>query len=193
MSGRRDAHSAGKQEGAIMNDNRSTGTMLLVARLLLAACLVQPATAHALNVSGLAFAMAQKGMPFPGQVASLVLVSELFGPLALALGIAHRLSAGILIASSVITTGTLHRFWEFAGAARTLEQAVFTGQLGLIAALLLLMVAGPGSFSLQSWLHSGGTGTKKLPKKKAARPRSSKPRPAPARPAPEESDLADAA
>ena len=144
-----------------MNDNRSTGTMLLVARVLLAVCLVQPAAAHAVNVSGLAFALAQKGMPFPGAVASLILLSELFGPAALALGVAHRLSAGVLIASTVITTGTLHRFWEFGGAARNLEQAVFMAQLGLVAALLFSIVAGPGAFSLQACLRPGATTAKR--------------------------------
>ena len=176
-----------------MNDNRSTGTMLLIARLMLATCLVQPAAAHAVNVSGLAFALAQKGMPFSGAVASLILLAELFGPLALALGVAHRLSAGVLIASTVITTGALHRFWEFGGAARSLEQIVFMGQLGLVAALLFSIAAGPGAFSLQAWLRSGGTAAKRQPKKKASRPRSPKPRPAPARPAPDEDELADAA
>jgi uncharacterized membrane protein YphA (DoxX/SURF4 family) len=177
-----------------MNDNRSTGTMLLVARILLAICLVQPAAAHAVNVSGLAFALAQKGMPFPSAVASMVLLSELFGPAALALGVAHRFSAGVLIASTVITTGTLHRFWEFGSSARNLEQTVFMGQLGLVAALLFCIVAGPGAFSLQAWLRSGGMAAKRQPnKKRTSRPRSPKPRPAPARPAPDEDELADAA
>jgi uncharacterized membrane protein len=118
-------------------------------------------------------------------------LAELFGPLALLLGLAPRLAAGALIATTVLTTGVLHRFWEYAGTARVIEQTLFIANLGVLAGLLFFLVSGPGAYSAQSWWRGAGEKRKPAPKKKPSRPRAPKPRPTPVRDAEEE--LADAA
>ena len=109
---------------------------LLAARILLASSFILPAATHVSNVSGLAASLALKGMPSAAIVAAAVTVAEVIGPALLVLGIAPRLTAGVLMGAVVITTGTLHRFWDMSGGARTAEHAIFMGQLGIAAALL---------------------------------------------------------
>ena len=77
--------------------------------------------------------------------------------------------------TTVITTGTLHRFWEVVGPSRDVEQALFVAHLGLVAGLLFYAASGPGAWSWQSWWR--GPGEQAKPAKKPARSRSSKPRP----------------
>ncbi|WP_230532218.1 DoxX family protein [Microvirga roseola] len=179
------------------NTNASNG-ILLASRLLLAAAFLPTGIGRLSNISGFAAAMTMKGMPYADVVATLVILAEIFGPLALVLGLAPRLSASALIAALVITTGILHRFWDYGGLTRATEQVVFVSQLGVLAGLMLYFITGPGAWSWQAWWR--GFGEKSKPaakKKKPSRPRAPRPKPAP-KSAPvrsdmDEDDFADAA
>src|SRR3954453_18575823 len=93
---------------------------LLLSRLAVAACVLPTGTAHLFNVSGLALAFWMKGMPLSNDVATACALGEVFGAAGLALGLAPRLTAAMLTGSILVTTGTLHRFWDFAGPGRAL-------------------------------------------------------------------------
>ena len=169
---------------------------LLAARILLASSFILPAATHVSNVSGLAASLALKGMPSAAIVAAAVTVAEVIGPALLVLGIAPRLTASALMGAVVITTGTLHRFWDMSGGARNLEQALFMAQLGMAAALLLYFLSGPGRWSLRTWRRGTETAKHAGHKKSSpqrSRQRSSRPQPGAARPAPNDDELADAA
>jgi len=178
-----------------MTHERTINGILLFGRVLLAASFAPYASAHVSNVSGLAFSLAQKGMPYSDAVAAMIVLAEVFGPLALLLGAAPRFAPAVLIAATVITTGALHRFWEFSGAARQLEQAIFTSQLGVLAGLVFASVSGPGSWALPVWWRGLGTAAAKpAPKKKSSRPRSAaKPKAVKPRVVDEDDELAEAA
>jgi uncharacterized membrane protein YphA (DoxX/SURF4 family) len=169
---------------------------LLAARILLVLTFIPPAATHASNVSGLAASLALKGIPSAEIVAAAVTVAEVVGPVLLVLGIAPRLTAGMLMGAVVITTGTLHRFWDMSGGARTVEQAIFMAQLGIAAALLLYFLSGPGRWSLKAWARGGVTakhaGRKKSSPQRAPQ-RSSRSQASATRPAAGEDELADAA
>ncbi len=152
-----------------------TSGVLLLARLMMAACFIPTAVSHATNVSGLAFHLAAKGIPYSSIIAAAIAVAEAFGPLLLVLGIAPRVTAWALIAVTVISAGVLHRFWDMVGPLREAEQAIFVAQLGLIAGLLLYAISGPGAWSWQALWRSSAEGAK--PSKKAAPTRKAKPRP----------------
>jgi uncharacterized membrane protein YphA (DoxX/SURF4 family) len=177
----------------------TTNGILLLNRLLLAGCFLPPALMRLTNISGFAAALTMKGIPYGDVVATAIVVTEIVAPLALILGLAPRLSASALIAALVITTGALHRFWDYGGLTRQGEQAVFLGNLGVLAGLLFYFLVGPGAWSWQSWW--GGLGSRKPAKKKRqSRPRAARPKQAPTpKPVParsmedDEDDYADAA
>lgn len=175
-----------------------TNGVLLAGRLLLAASLLPPAIPRALNISGFAATLTMKGVPYGDVAATLIVLSLVFGPLALVLGLAPRLTAATLIGATLVGMGTLHRFWDYGGLTRQVEQDIFLGQLGILAGLLLYALAGPGAWSWQAWWRSLGTQARPASKRKkpagsgTPKPRAPKPRPAPARPAADD-DLADAA
>jgi uncharacterized membrane protein YphA (DoxX/SURF4 family) len=156
-----------------------TNGVLLLARLMIAACFVPAAIAHATNVSGLAFQLTGKGVPYASIIASVIAVTEVFGPLLLVLGIAPRVTAVVLALVTMITTGALHRFWEMAGPLREAEQAIFVAQSGLMAGLLLYAVSGPGVWSWQALWRSHASSAR--PARKPASGKKTKSRPIPAR------------
>jgi putative oxidoreductase len=156
-----------------------TNGVLLLARLMMAACFVPAAFAHAANVSGLAFGLTAKGIPYASIVAAAMAVTEVFGPVLLVLGVAPRVTAGALVAATVLSAGLLHRFWDMVGPLREAEQAIFVSQLGLAGGLLLYAVTGPGALSWQALWRPSSAGGK--PARKPATARNAKPRPARAR------------
>ena len=177
-----------------MVEGRGAGVngILLVGRLLLAGCFLPEAVGRLQNISGFAASLTLKGIPYADVVATLILLAEVFGPLALVFGLAPRLSASALIAALAVTTATLHRFWDYGGLTRQAEQAVFLSHLGVLAGLLFYYLTGPGAWSWQAWWRGFGGAAKPAKKKRSSRPRTPKPRPAPARGAMDD-DLADAA
>jgi uncharacterized membrane protein YphA (DoxX/SURF4 family) len=166
--------------------------MVFAARLLLAASFIPPALTHVTNVSGLAASLAVRGMPSADAVAAAVVVAEVAGPVAVVLGLAPRLTGGALIASLVVTTGTLHRFWEMPGAAYKAEQAIFMGSLGTTAGLLLYLIYGPGAWSWRAWWNRTGSGAAQASRKPPPRQRSSRAQSSRGRPSNGRDDVAEA-
>jgi len=173
----------------------ATNGILLLNRLLLAGCFLPPAVGRLANISGFAAALTMKGVPYGDVVAAAIVIIEIVAPLALILGLAPRLSASALIASLVVTTGALHRFWEYGGLTRAGEQGLFLANLGVLAGLLFYSLVGPGAFGWHGWWGAGRT-KKPAKKKRQSRPRTAKPKPKPAPVQPmddEEDEFASAA
>src|SRR3954463_7192521 len=92
-----------------------TGALLL-GRIALAACVAPTGITHAMNISGFAALLSKQGLPFAHGLATAGVLIEVFGPLALVLGLAPRLSAALLVLFEVFTAVALHRFWFIGGA-----------------------------------------------------------------------------
>ena len=126
----------------------------LLARLLLAACLIPSAISKAGNISGFALSIAATGLPYPNALAAGAVIISLFGPAALAIGSLPRVTGVTLALYTAVTTLLLHPFWNFPGATRHIEQALFVANVGVVAGLLLYALTGPGEWSWQAWWRS---------------------------------------
>ncbi|KQP41936.1 MULTISPECIES: DoxX family protein [unclassified Methylobacterium] len=133
---------------------RSQDGILLASRLLLAAALLPTGIARALNVSGFALALAGAGMPSPNAVATAAVVVQVFGPLALILGVLPRITGFALAGFAVAMAVLLHGFWAYSGAAAMTERTLFLADLGLAGGFLIYAMAGPGACSWQGWRRS---------------------------------------
>lgn len=120
---------------------------LLAARLLLAAALLPTGIARALNVSGFALTLAGAGMPFPNAVATAAVVVQVFGPLAIVLGVLPRVTGLALAVFAVATAVMLHAFWQFTGPALVAERTLMLADLGLAGGYLIYAFTGPGAWS----------------------------------------------
>ncbi|MGU3539327.1 DoxX family membrane protein [Methylobacterium sp. A54F] len=168
---------------------RAQDGLFLASRLLLAAALLPTGIARALNVSGFALTLAGAGVPAPNAVATAAVVVQVFGPLAVILGVMPRITGIALAAFAAVMAGLLHPFWQFGAAAALSERTLFLADLGLAGGYLIHALAGPGAWSWQGWRRAlpgaaqdaprGSKSPAKAPAKAAA-PRK---RSAPGRPA----------
>ncbi len=140
---------------------RAQDALSLAARLLLAAALLPTGIGRALNVSGFALTLAGAGIPAPNAVATVMVVVQVFGPLALILGVLPRLTGLALAGFAAATAVVLHPFWHFTGAAAVTERALLLADLGLAGGFLIYAVAGPGAWSWQGWRAARRTPARK--------------------------------
>ncbi|MFD0936222.1 DoxX family protein, partial [Methylobacterium trifolii] len=130
---------------------RAQDGLLLAARLLMAAALLPTGIARALNVSGFALTLAGAGMPAPNAVATIAVVVQVFGPLALILGVLPRLTGVALAGFAAVMAVLIHPFWQYTGPAAVAERTLWLADLGLAGGFLIYAVAGPGAWSWQGW------------------------------------------
>ncbi len=144
---------------------RTQDGTLLLARLLLAAALLPTGIARALNVSGFALTLAGTGLPSPNLVATAAVVVQVFGPLALLVGVLPRVTGLALAAFAVAMAVLLHPFWQFSGPTAVAERTLMLADLGLAGGFLIYATTGPGSWSWAGWRQ----GTRAQPKPAPAR------------------------
>ena len=148
---------------------RAQDGLLLSSRLLLAAALLPTGIARALNVSGFALTLAGTGLPAPNALATAAVIVQVFGPLALILGVLPRLTGLALGAFAAVMAVLLHPFWHFAGPASVAERTLFLADLGLAGGFLLYALTGPGAWSWQGW-RAGRSVPARQSAKSAAKP-----------------------
>jgi putative oxidoreductase len=88
------------------------------------------------------------GVVSPTIIAYLVAAIDLIGGILILVGYQTRWAAIVLIVFVVLTLLLAHTFWTMEGPARAANQAHFYKNLAIIAALLFLINAGPGTCSL---------------------------------------------
>ena len=121
-----------------MNDG-----ILLLGRILMAALFLPSGIGKLFDFASFASSLATKGMPFPEGFAAAAVLIEVFGPIALILGLYPRFV--------IMATATSHRYWECEAAARRAQEINFFKNVGLIAGFLFYSVSGAGSLSWASW------------------------------------------
>lgn len=118
--------------------------MRRLARMLLAGVFVQGGVMALRDPSSRAPKAARLGLPEPELLVRVNAVTMVGGGVALALDVAPRLTAGLLIASLAPTTLAGHRFWEEEyPAARRQQLTQFMKNLAALGGLLAV-VADPG-------------------------------------------------
>lgn len=147
---------------------RAPDAISLAARLLLAAALLPTGIARALNVSGFALTLAGAGVPAPNAVATAMVVVQVFGPLALILGVLPRLTGFALALFAAGMAVVLHPFWLLGGAAAVAERTLLLADLGLAGGFLFYALQGPGAWSWQGWRAGARAAPKKAPARKPA-------------------------
>ena len=88
------------------------------------------------------------GAAAPTWLGYLIAAIELFGGLAILIGIKTRWVAWAFVVYVIIVTALAHPFWIMDGAARAANQANFYKNLAIMAAYLLLAVTGAGRYSV---------------------------------------------
>jgi putative oxidoreductase len=127
---------------------RYSDGLLLAARIALGVMFVLSGFNKLMGLEGFAASLVSRGVPMTPVMAPLGAAVEFFGGLAIVFGIQVRYAALLMILFVIVATGISHRFWEFSGAARTMQQSQFLKNLAIIGGFVALFVAGGGRLCL---------------------------------------------
>ena len=132
--------------------DRLRDEVLLVSRLMLVLLYAVFGWSKLFDYAGAVGYMTHVGAPLPGVAAVVSIVAECGGALAIALGVLTR---PIALLMALYTLGTAligHAFWAEEGAARYGDAINFYKNISITAGFLLLYVAGPGRYALDTCL-----------------------------------------
>ena len=121
---------------------------LLLGRIALSALFIPAGLRKLTDLASFTASLQKQGVPFAEVLAPLGAGVEFLGGIALLIGFQTRLAAGLLILFTVIATLIAHRFWEFEGAARQMQQGQFFKNLAIVGGFLALCVSGGGRYAL---------------------------------------------
>jgi putative oxidoreductase len=99
-----------------------------------------------------AFANMEGALPI---LACLAIFAEVGGGLSLLLGWMTRLGALGLVLFLLPTTFVFHNFWTYPPEAQTMQQVMFLKNLAITGGLLVLSVAGAGTYSVDRRKKAG--------------------------------------
>lgn len=133
---------------------KSDDVILLLGRLALGAIFVKSGLQKLMALSAFAASLAGRGVPASSTWAVIGATVEFVGGIMIVTGFRVRPAALLMILFVIVATGISHRYWEYAEAARRLQESQFFKNLSIIGGFLLLFAAGGGRYSLDDWLRS---------------------------------------
>ena len=126
----------------------SSDLALLLARITLAALFIPGGLRKLMDLGAFTASLQKQGVPFADVLAPIGAGVEFLGGIAVLIGFQTGLAALLLIVFTIIATLIAHRFWEFQGAARQMQQTQFFKNLAIIGGFLALSVSGAGRYAL---------------------------------------------
>ena len=124
---------------------------MLLARIALSALFIPAGLRKLMDLGSFAASLQKQGVPYPDVLAPLGAGIEFVAGIAVLIGFQTRLAAVLLILFTVIATLIAHRFWEFEGPARQMQQGQFFKNLAIVGGFLALWVSGAGRYALD-WI-----------------------------------------
>jgi len=138
--------------GAFATGTVQAASVLLLGRILLGSIFVLSGWGKLMGLAAFTASLARSGVPAPQALAVVGACVEFFGGLAVVLGLWAHLAALLMVAFVVVATLISHRFWEFEGAQRAMQQTNFMKNVAIIGGLLVLSLAGGGRLALDAAL-----------------------------------------
>jgi len=129
------------------------GLIWLLGRVIIGGVFVMSGSQKLMGLDRFAASLVRNGIPdyLAPFLAPLGAGVETLGGLCIVLGVATTWVSLLMIAFTLTATFVSHRFWQFEGPIRALQQANFTKNIMIVAAFCLLHVAGGGPYSIDRW------------------------------------------
>jgi len=131
-----------------MNAASHQPTLLLLARIFIAALFLVAGTRKLLAYAATAGYFAKLGFPAPDVLAVVAIVIELGAGLMLLTGWRTRWAAWLLVVFVAVATAAAHRFWEFEPAQFGNQLNHFLKNIAIIGGLFFVATFGPGRMAL---------------------------------------------
>ncbi len=139
-----------------MSNNAISGSrqdvIVLLGRVALGAIFVKSGLQKLMALSAFAASLASRGVPQSSVWAVIGATVEFVGGILIVTGLRTREASLLMVLFVIVATGISHRYWEFAEAARRLQESQFFKNLSIIGGCLLLFATGSGRFGLDALL-----------------------------------------
>jgi putative oxidoreductase len=122
--------------------------LALVGRILLGLIFVLSGFQKLMGFSGVAAAIAGKGLPMPEVLAVLTVIIELGAGLLLVVGWKARWAAFLLFLFIIPVSLVYHNFWTMEGAQAAMNKIQFMKNVSIMGGMLLAAAFGPGRYSV---------------------------------------------
>lgn len=122
----------------------------LLGRLALGAIFVKSGLQKLMGLGAFAASLAGRGLPASSTWAVIGATIEFAGGVLIVFGFRAREASLLMVLFVMVATGISHRVWDYADAARRLQESQFFKNLAILGGFLLLYVAGAGRFSLDA-------------------------------------------
>jgi len=126
--------------------------ILLLGRIALGAIFVKSGLQKLMALSAFAASLASRGVPQSSVWAVIGATVEFVGGILIVTGLRTREASLLMVLFVIVATGISHRYWEFADAARRLQESQFFKNLSIIGGFVLLFATGSGRFGLDALL-----------------------------------------
>jgi putative oxidoreductase len=145
MSANMNAATAPYRAGQAVGSNP---TLLLLARIFIAALFLVAGARKVLGYAGTVGYLTKLGFPAADAFAVIAIIIEIGAGLMLVLGWRTRWAAWILIVFVAVATAMAHRFWQFDAAQQINQLNHFLKNIAVIGGLLFVVSFGPGRMSV---------------------------------------------
>jgi len=125
-----------------------SSSLLLAARLLLAAVFIVIGWGHLTNYAGAVAYFTKWSFPMPEGAAVLAILFELVGGILLVIGWKARWAALALALYTFVALAVAHRYWTYDAAQAFNQLSHFYKNLAIVGGMLALAAVGPGRYSL---------------------------------------------
>jgi len=127
---------------------------LLIGRVAIAALYLPSGLSKLMDLPGFIDQVDGRGVPLAPLFAPLGAAIEFLGGLALLVGVQVRVASVLLIVFTVLATLIAHRFWEYQGAARRMQEINFFKNVAIIGGFVFLAAHGGGRWCVEIlWRH----------------------------------------
>ena len=121
----------------------------LLGRLLLAALFLPAGIAKLTGFAGTVGYIASVGLPLPAVGATIALLVEILGSVALIAGYGTRAAALVIAVFTLGASYFFHPFWAVPADQAMVVSLLFFKNIGVIGGLLVLAAFGPGAWSIE--------------------------------------------
>ena len=129
------------------------GLIWLLGRVLIGGLFLVSGSQKLMGLDQFAAYLVQGGIPgnIAPALAPLAACAETLGGLFIVLGFVTSWTSLLMIIFTLAAAFVAHRFWDFDGQIRALQQAHFMKNIMIVGAFCLLYVAGGGPYSIDRW------------------------------------------
>ncbi len=130
--------------------NRLQNPLALIGRVMLALIFITSGFSKIGGFEGTAGYIASRGLPLASVVATLTILVELGGGLAVAFGFLTRWAALALAIFSVLAGLIFHAYWDVPADQVMSMQINFWKNISIVGGFLVLAAFGPGAISVDA-------------------------------------------